>query len=353
LNSNDSRSRPTALIFTAAPPDTPPTSSYSPNGSQSSIDATRLSAFFETYRPNSVASSRIRARGHGHRRRSTQSQSSRVSMVETIDEEVPELGGSVYSAGSSVSSMVSSVPSSAFDFAQAHEPQVDIVDWEEDAGNEVMRRYHALRKDAINIVQQSKQEWADTDFSRFAVASFKPPQDPTSIQAFYDHSVRTYTPLPLELVFRRQRTNSRTSPYGQRFVKRSQAPPMPRGHSRTESMEQAFSCISPPALSVIPPGSPFVIDRSFTIPSAAQEALKPLGRQRVTSNVRRSALGWSKQRVAEGAKVARPMPHHAIIGKENGPTEGSGLLMSPTESLRLSRPRPRNRPQSMLASIRV
>jgi len=271
-----------------------------------------------------------------------------------------------------MSSMVSTVPSAHFDFVHPHEPQVGIVDWEEDAGGEVMRRYYALRKEVLNIVQQSKQEWADTDFSRFAVSSFKPPQDPVAIQAFYDYSVRTYTPLPLELCIRRPRTSSRPSPYGNRTPKKHAPPRMPRPHTRTESMEQAFSCISPPALAVIPPTSPFVIDRSFSsfVASATapalpvkqaspvkkdQEACKPQPRQRVASKVRRSALGWSKQRADSDAKVTTvaPILSATANGKENGEGEGLGLMMSPTGSLRLSRPRPKARPQSMIASVSV
>ncbi|KAF9509820.1 hypothetical protein BS47DRAFT_1396558 [Hydnum rufescens UP504] len=117
-------------------------------------------------------------------------------MVETIAEEVPGLYSSPYSLGSSLSGIVSTVPSTHFEFSQAHEPQVYITDWEEDAGGEVMRRYYALWKEALDIIQQSKQGWIPT-------SSFKPPQDPVAIQAFYDYSVQTYTQLPLELFIRR------------------------------------------------------------------------------------------------------------------------------------------------------
>lgn len=65
--------------------------------------------------------------------------------------------------------MVSTVPSTHFEFIHPHTPQVDIIDWEEDAGGEVLRRYYALWDEAMNIVQQSKQEWADTDVSHFVV----------------------------------------------------------------------------------------------------------------------------------------------------------------------------------------
>ncbi|KAF9509117.1 hypothetical protein BS47DRAFT_1397236 [Hydnum rufescens UP504] len=79
-------------------------------------------------------------------------------MVEMIAKEVPELYSSLYFLGSSLSGIASTVPSTHFEFSQAHEPQVHIADWEEDAGGEVM-------------------------------PAFKPPQDPVAIQAFYNYSV--------------------------------------------------------------------------------------------------------------------------------------------------------------------
>ncbi|KAF9519513.1 hypothetical protein BS47DRAFT_1388072 [Hydnum rufescens UP504] len=109
-------------------------------------------------------------------------------MVETIVKEVPEPHLSLYFSGSSLSGIVSTVPSAHFKFLQAHEPQVHIADWEEDAGGEVMRRYYALWKEALDIVQQSKQGWIPT-------SSFKPPQDPVAIQAFYDYL--DLSPVPL------------------------------------------------------------------------------------------------------------------------------------------------------------
>ncbi|KAF9510270.1 hypothetical protein BS47DRAFT_1396115 [Hydnum rufescens UP504] len=150
--------------------DAPPVTDCSELGSQPSIDVTMLSAG-DAFRPLSTSS------------------------THTIAEEVPEPHSSLYFLGSSLSGITSTVPSAHFEFSQAHKPQVHIADWEEDAGGEVMRRYYALWKEALDIVQQSKQGWIPT-------SSFKPPQDPVAIQAFYDYSVQTYTQLPLELFIR-------------------------------------------------------------------------------------------------------------------------------------------------------
>lgn len=144
--------------------------------------------------------------------------------------------------------------------------------------------------------------------------------------------MKTYTPLPLELCIRRTRTNSRLSPYGPpRTVKKN--PRYPRQHARTESMEQAFTCISPPALAVIPPGSPFTIDRSFSsVAQEVEETFKPTARQRVTSKARRSALGWTR-RASEQPKSLLSVPpasqpaHASFSKEENKENEGTGLIM--------------------------
>src|ERR1700733_4699781 len=204
--------------------------------------------------------------------------------------------------------------------------------------------------------------------------AFVPPKSPKALQAFYDHSIRTYTHLPTDLCIRRPRTSSRPTPYKSRTPKKTAGRRMAKFHSRTESMEQAMSCISPPTLAALPPNSPFVIDRSFsavgtvacaiTVPVA--DTFKPAVRPRVTSKARRNALGWSKQRVAADEKPELPAPFSSITarGKENA--EGLGMLKrsvvalsdlrrslttkciySPNDSLRISRPRPKSRPQSM------
>lgn len=154
------------IILTPAP-DTPPTSDAESMYSQSNIDVTRLSVS-EFSRPSSTSSVRIRARGYGHRRRSV----SPSVDVSTILEEVPGLvRHSFSSSGSSVSSVASTVPSTRFDLLNGMETHVDIVEVEDDTHDEMMQRYLTLRKQALDVIQQSKTDWQDTDFSRFAVAS--------------------------------------------------------------------------------------------------------------------------------------------------------------------------------------
>ena len=67
--------------------------------------------------------------------------------------------------------MASTVPSTRFDLLNGPEPHVDIVDIEDDTHEEIMQKYLTIRKQALDVVQQSKLDWADTDFSRFALSS--------------------------------------------------------------------------------------------------------------------------------------------------------------------------------------
>jgi hypothetical protein len=169
----------------------------------------------------------------------------------------------------------------------------------------------------------------------FVPIAFVPPQSPKAIQAFHDHSLRTYTPLPADLCIRRPRTTSRPTPYKNRTPKKTPGRRVTKPHSRTESMEHAISCISPPTLAALPPNSPFVIDRSFSafgvaqcVPTAAPgvDSFKPAVRPRVNSKARRNALGWSKQRLVADEKPELPAPFSSVTarGKENA--EGVGML---------------------------
>lgn len=165
--------------------------------------------------------------------------------------------------------------------------------------------------------------------------AFAPPQSPKAIQAFHEHSVRTYTHLPVDLCIRRPRTTSRPTPYKNRTPKKTPGRRVAKPHSRTESMEQAISCISPPTLAALPPNSPFVIDRSFSafcvapcVPATAPvaDAFKPAVRPRVNSKARRNALGWSKQRVIADEKPELPAPFSSVTGRGKENTEGFGML---------------------------
>lgn len=67
--------------------------------------------------------------------------------------------------------MVSTVPSTRFDLVESQEPShVEVAEWDDDEKGEREMRYLALRNEALAIVEQSKKDWVDTDFSRFALA---------------------------------------------------------------------------------------------------------------------------------------------------------------------------------------
>lgn len=199
------------------------------------------------------------------------------------------------------------------------------------------------------------------------------------MEAFLTHSQKTYIPLPLELRVRRPRSraNSRPTPYPKggpaKLVKGAVAAAFTR-HARTESGELAFQCISPfshppsaptarpvketekvapaspaaPILATLAPLSPFSVNFQSAKASLAEELLK-VGppRARVNSNVRRSALGWSRRKPSEkdgnegndkenkpvvvvdvkkSANTTLPAANSSAVGKENRENEAHGML---------------------------
>lgn len=362
--------------------DTPPLSaeesSQSDEGSQFSIDLSRVSIILSNAThplPSSARDrARARARGEGHRRRISQAQASRsTSIYETIEEEM-----------STVSDAPSSPLSLAFDKDSVHDlshghSSVFVVDpetaslsspsrWDDESGIMAMRKYYTLREEAQDTVMDSKRVWLDTPFSVYAIqcrnflclhaiatypfffVAFVPPSHPAGMQALLQHSLDNYGPLPSELRRIRSRTQSRPSPYPQsRVIKTSitsdqvrplmmdsgrnfESAPTPK-QTPTAALQPVS--INPNILSPLPPvptldalksGSPFIPEMDDS------KLVKTFGlpRPRVPSNARRTALGWSKRSTGKNDN------------KENNLSQG--LIMTPSDSLRINRPRPRGRP---------
>lgn len=174
--------------------------------------------------------------------------------------------------------------------------------------------------------------------------AFVPPRHPAGIQALLQHSLESYGPLPPDLHRIRSRTQSRPSPYPHpHSIKTSISPdktqPRIKDSSRsfimlqtpTAALQQVsinLNIQSPalptPPLDTLKSGSPFVHDDSKLV---KMFGLPPTARPRVPSNARRTVLGWSKRSSGKGDN------------KENTFTQG--LVMTPSESLRIDRPRPR------------
>ena len=179
------------------------------------------------------------------------------------------------------------------------------------------------------------------------------------MRALLQHSLDNYGPLPPELRRIRSRTQSRPSPYPHaRSIKTSISPDQShpeinRGFLKSQTPVQTPTAalqqvsINPNIKSPIPPvpslgvlkstlaaNSPFMQDDSTLVKFGVSAA-----RPRVLSNARRTALGWPKRGTGKNDN------------KENA---SQGLIMTPSESLRLNRPRPRGRPTSGSArTIRV
>ncbi|KAH7884200.1 hypothetical protein F5I97DRAFT_1671717 [Phlebopus sp. FC_14] len=351
------------------------------DGSQSSIDLSQvnlmlsnvthpLSANFDRVRP--------RGRGHGHRRRISQARASRTSIYETIEEELT-------SSLSPISSPDHSVPGSATKTVQLPESvtktlgprQVFVVDaetssidslsmWDDERGITALRKYYALRDEAQDTVTESKQTWLDTPFSVFALQSFDPPRHPAGMQALLEHSIQNYGPLPSELRPRRMRSraNSRPSPYP-RTIKTSFTP-----SPATEQLRIAVANSVAPASDNGP--RPRVLSNALkqvvvnpniapsphpgekggdakpgaTSPSKPERIFGLPPRPRVASTARRAALGWVKRSTGRSGVENKENSSvgHISLGMALGNGSQGNLIMTPAETLRLNRPRPRGRP---------
>ncbi|KAK7047178.1 hypothetical protein VNI00_006844 [Paramarasmius palmivorus] len=354
------RSRSSTCTSSSSGADTPPLSisdgSSISEGSQSSIDIAHLQEILaNTSHPASLRPrARARARGQGHRRRISQARASRSSVYETIEE---ELSSSESSPSNSFSASKKSSPT-AIQPVFIVDPETSSVHsmdslWDDERGIVALRRYYDLRHEAEYTVEESKRIWVDTPFSLYALQSFDPPRHPAGMQALLADSVQNYGPLPSELRFRRRRTSSRPSPYPQaRTVKVSISPESVRSLPPAEPLPPVLPMPNDFMKNVTnSPLQPRVLNSSnVPTPRAkksdmkqkggeAEESFKPEAvfgvpkmRPRVGSAARRSALGWSKRSTGKSSSDL----------KENSIGQGTG--MTPNDSLRLSRPRPRGRP---------
>ncbi|KAJ7620088.1 hypothetical protein FB45DRAFT_839417 [Roridomyces roridus] len=332
------RSRSSTITTSSSGAETPPLSSAEgssmSDGSQSSIDIdmSEVNVILSnaTHPMSSVARDHVRsrARGHGHRRRFSHARASRSSVYETIQEEHPS------PAPSSVTSKKSSPTACQGVFIVDHDSSsIDMTpgapSWDDERGILVLRKYHALRHEAEETVEESKRTWSDTPFSVYALQAFQPPKDPRDMRALLQHSVQNYGPLPSELGPRRirSRTSSRASPYPQRQTPTAASPkPTPDRPSPAE-LHRAFALQDVDFNAELPPLPPVPV-------SPKREnawGLAPNARPRVGSAARRTALGWAKR----STKASTDQ-------KENNTS--ISFMMTPGESLRLNRPRPRGRP---------
>ncbi|KAF8872637.1 hypothetical protein BD779DRAFT_1572174 [Infundibulicybe gibba] len=342
------RSRSSTCTSSSSGGDTPPLSSSDGSsisgGSQSSIDLSDVNMILaNATHPMSISARdrvRARARGHGHRRRYSQARASRTSVYETIEEEMSN-------PSSPARSFLAKASPTMTQPVYIVEPETDMTHnsiWDDERGVVALRKYYALRDEAQDTVTESKRQWSDTPFSVFAVQSFQPPKHPAGMQALLEHSVQNYGPLPSELRPRRvrSRTQSRPSPYPQaRITKTAPSPEplrmmMPDTHRplHTPPVLQQVPVNSNimsavPTLDALKPFSPLVLDVEPKRENAF--GLAPAARPRVASTARRSALGWSKRSNGKSSSDQ----------KEN---VSQGSIMTPGESLRLNRPRPRGRP---------
>ncbi|RPD56493.1 hypothetical protein L226DRAFT_550932 [Lentinus tigrinus ALCF2SS1-7] len=359
------RSRSSTCTSASSGTDTPPLSASDGSvsgGSQSSIDLGRLSTLLaNATQPTSGlarARSRARARGTGHRRRIDEARMSRSSVYETIEEEASVYSSSPSSHHPTPQSVAKSsmMNDTSIFVVESDRDSVCSVEWDDEHGITTLRRYYALRDEAQVTVDESKRAWADTPFSVFALQTFQPPREPVAMQAMLEHSQNTFGPLPSELRPHRvrSRTSSRPSPYPLRAMRSTVSPEKQRGSPMqvfSDAPSKPFASAvhepsvlrevwnanvnvptPPPALGEIKPFSPFHVELETS--KQGKNAIGLPARPRVTSSTRRAALGWSKRSTGKSSTKSSTQDY-----KEN-----SVIIPTPSETLRINRPRPRGRP---------
>ncbi|KIP05270.1 hypothetical protein PHLGIDRAFT_128997 [Phlebiopsis gigantea 11061_1 CR5-6] len=379
-----SRSRSSTVTSASSGIETPPLSasdnSSVSSGSQYSIDIGHLDklltgAAHPTGGAEIARAARARARGTGHRRRISQARASRSSVYETIQEE----SGVLTSEPSR-----ENLPASAHAERTISQPQNDTVyivdpdtttrsgDWNSESGVLTLRKYYALREEAGETVTESKKVWVDTPFSVFAMQSFQPPANRSGMTAMLEQSQKTYGPLPSDLQPHRvrSRTSSRASPYPVRSRCASNEQPVysfsarkpfasPDSNEKSSSTMRSISInpnISNPNLTGPDTSNPSV--KVFFAPPAAkpnpafsvhvdveepkEKPLPQVLRPRVTSSARRSALGWSKRNTGKST-IGKSSAAKASTASEKENSIGQGIMLTPNDTLRISRPRPKGR----------
>ncbi|KAI0635339.1 hypothetical protein C8Q77DRAFT_1054820 [Trametes polyzona] len=362
------RSRSSTCTSSSSGAETPPLScsdgSSMSGGSQSSIDLGHLNSILTNVtQPSSGvarARTRARARGMGHRRRIDQARMSRSSVYETIQEEASVVSSSPspkHPTPQSVAKQMASPLNNSSVYIVEGDSESVYGDWDEERGIMTLRHYYALRDEAQETVKESRRMWVDTPFSVFAVQSFQPPKEPAVMQAMLEHSQKNYGPLPSELRPHRvrSRTSSRASPYPLRNMRASFSPEKPLRSSpmqiftdgpskpfaqsaheqpvlrEVQRNSNVFMSSPAPALDEIKPFSPIHIELDTS--KKGKSAMGLPARPRVTSSTRRAALGRSKRSTGKSSTQD---------AKEN--LSSSMIIPTPSETLRINRPRPRGRP---------
>ncbi|KAK0475256.1 hypothetical protein IW261DRAFT_1422569 [Armillaria novae-zelandiae] len=320
--------------------DTPPLSASDrwsmSEGSQSSIDLEEIDVAL-TNATHPISSNqrnrvRTRARGHGHRQPYSHTQTSQSSVYETIQEEAFPMSFPGAQKNNSPTAIKPVFVVDA-DTASIHSATVT---WDDERGIVALRRYYELRDEAESTVTESKRVWIDTPFSVFALQGFDPPKHPAGMQALLEHSIQNYGPLPSELRPKRvrSRTSSRASPYPSTRVLKAAASP----ELITKEQDNVYrNATSFPLGDVLPHANMMTV-------SPASKPFSPL----IEDPKRENAWGPAATRPRVGSAARRAV--HGWAKRNNGKTptklkeNTSKMNMTRSESLRLSRPRPKGRP---------
>ena len=209
-----------------------------------------------------------------------------------------------------------------------------------------------------------------------SLAAFDPPRHRSGMQALLEHSIQNYHPLPSDVRRRRSRANSRPSPYP-RTIKTSFTSSPVNDQLRAAVMNSVAATADSPPAQLIPNAlrevtvDPNVItspqrekpanEKLLMVPGDKLERVFGLPpRPRVASTARRAAFGWTKRSTGQNKENSLSLGNVSLGGGLANMSQGITMtcvstlsrcwprnqltgLCRPSETLRLSRPRPRAR----------
>ncbi|KAI0354141.1 hypothetical protein OH77DRAFT_1437719 [Trametes cingulata] len=203
-------------------------------------------------------------------------------------------------------------------------------DWDEDRGFMTVYHYWALREEAQGTVKERRRVWVDTP-SRRPVLDLRCASGARALAA-ESWSLASRTASSPGRHRKRRRTLSATCgprPRRRSLIRTSvHKQPVLRAVRKCENVLSASLVY---ALEEIKPFSPLHIELDTS--KQGKTAFGLPARPRVTSSTRRTALGWSKR------STGKPSTQDC---KEN--LSASMIIPTPSETLRINRPRPRGRP---------
>ncbi|PFH47278.1 hypothetical protein AMATHDRAFT_67972 [Amanita thiersii Skay4041] len=233
------------------------------------------------------------------------------------------------------------------------------------------KKYRALRNEAKDTILESKKQWVDTPYSKSVVRDFNPPRSAEGIEELLQHSKQNFKPLPYELRHRRRgsRSSVRMSPYGKALLNRmmspeksrvQDSPSLNRGKARLSSIHP-MSALKDITANPNMASSPMVNLGTLQLDSPQVVALPP-GSAMEEGGKKGKRPVKPKTPVVKETKIFPSLPKagstprwlggqnkrssKSLGGAQEKEKENKENMLTPGQSLRITRARPLSRPKT-------